>query len=778
MRKPITKVELVGFRGATVALGLDFDPQKDMTMLFGENGSGKSTILDAIDVVCNETIGSLGGISVGRNATQYLCSLGTERTSLNVTVHSGDDSWIARLQGSSVDFSGNVDKPRVDIIRRNRILALVTAQPHERYNALKHFIDTAVVERSEENLRLKLREINERMNTLVERHTSQNDQLDEVWEREGRPGGFGTALEWASDKVSSGIGELSKNLADLNAVVTSITYALDSKRLFSNALSDLESSSSALEKANKKIADSPGIDPVTSVKLIDSLSKAKEYIDADIDLDHCPTCLRSMPRNDLIKIIDNQLSELGQLITLNKMKKSAEQRLEVAKARVNSSQKSLAENAIFLVETLEGKSIKAVDDLEISWPDWSQPAVDISLLQTILNKFESIKSGIIQNRDDIQKDVNQYNSIHQWHKEIIKAAEDLKDLDRISKGLKKCFDIVHQLRIDFVDGVLATITSEARRLFQVIHPGERINLSALKMDPSQRGSVLQSGEFHDHADIPPQAVFSDSHMDTLGFCVWLALAKLEKPSETVLLLDDIFTSVDNQHVQRIIDLLAVEAPNFLQVIVATHYRLWYDRCQNAQGIQRVPLGQWNVFNGIAVQDMPPIVDQLQLAVSSAMIDRQLISSKAGILLENVLSSLTIVYRRPVPATVNNQNTLGDLFDACRRLFSRHSLTIRQDTNWNVQNSSESWQEVDVSTPFERVGRLQFIRNQVGCHFSEPGTEIPDNEVKEFGEATVALVKGLICPSCGFVASKLNHDGTALRCKCPKKAVRMTPVVIS
>jgi len=758
-------------------VAIDFDPSKDLTLLFGENGSGKSTILDALDVVCNETIGSLAGISVGRNAAQYLCSLGAERSSLEVTVHSGGDPWIARFQGQSVPVSGDAEKPRVSILRRNKILALVTAQPHERYDALKLFIDTAVVERSEENLRLKLREIDERMNALVEQLTLQQDQLNEVWESEGRPGGFGTAFEWASDKVSSGIGELSKNLADLKAVATSIDRAVDSKQLFSNASSELENSSTVLVEVNKEIANSPGIDPVTSVKLINSLSKAKEYIDVDTELDHCPTCLRPMLRNDLMTIIDNQLSELDQLKSLNDKKIRAERQLEVAKVRLADSQKSFVDNSKSLAETLHDKNIRAIDDLDISWPDWSQPTVDISLLQAILDKLKSIQSSVIQNRDELQKDVNQYSHVHQWYKGIILASENSKDLDRIRKGLKECFDIVHRMRIDFIDNVLATITSEANTLFEVIHPGERISLSSLKMDSAQRGSVLQSGTFHDHADIPPQAVFSESHMDTLGFCVWLALAKLERPSETVLLIDDIFTSVDNQHVQRVIDLLAVEAPNFLQVIVATHFRLWWDRCQNAQGIQRVMLGQWSASNGIAVQNMLRVLEQLQHAVSETVIDRQQISSKAGILLENVLSSLTIVYRRPVPATINNQNTLGDFHNACKKLISKHSLAIQQDTNWNIDDSSESWQEVDVSTAFDRVGQLQFIRNQIGCHFNEPGTEIPDNEVRAFGEATVELVRGLTCPNCGFVASKPVSDGTALRCKCHKRAVRMTPVTV-
>lgn len=56
-------------------------------------------------------------------------------------------------------------------------------------------------------------------------------------------------------------------------------------------------------------------------------------------------------------------------------------------------------------------------------------------------------------------------------------------------------------------------------------------------------------------------------------------------------------------------------------------------------------------------------------------------------------------------------------------------------------------------------------------------EIPDNEVRDFGSATISLVEALTCPNCGALATKKANDGTHLRCSCAKKAVRMTPVAI-
>jgi len=146
------------------------------------------------------------------------------------------------------------------------------------------------------------------------------------------------------------------------------------------------------------------------------------------------------------------------------------------------------------------------------------------VLQEILERLESVKEAVSQDRDNLQKDVNQYNTIKQLHTGITDTKNSANNLERIRNRLTKYHEVVHELRINFTDNVLDAITTEADRLFQQIHPGEHINLSALKMDSTQRASVLQTGTFHGQESILPQAVFSESHMDTLGFCVWLALA--------------------------------------------------------------------------------------------------------------------------------------------------------------------------------------------------------------------------------------------------------------
>jgi energy-coupling factor transporter ATP-binding protein EcfA2 len=778
MSKPITKITLNGFRGATKAFELDFDPQKDLTMLFGENGSGKSTILDAVDVVCNGTIGGLGDISVGQNPGKYLCAVGAPPATLNATVHSGVESWIGALRRNAIDVTGPANKPRVKILRRGRILELILAQPNERYKALRHFIDIGVVEQSEAALQQKISDTNRDINDKIAIKDRMLNQLENLWEAEQRPGPGTTATAWAQNKGNASVIGLTSRLARLTEVITSIQAAVNAKSTYTSKQSDSATHQDELSAVDHSIENAPSVNAATAVKLLESLDKAKAYIEAEATLNKCPTCQRPIGREELLQKVTYEFSQLSDLKKLTDRRQGIQENLAIASANLNDAQaKLIAALKTAQAAVVSGDMLEVVR-LSIQCPSWTEQRQDMSALIRICDLLDSVRLGLEEQRNAIQRDVNQFTSISEWWRGISEATGKVTELDRIQTGLKRAFDIVHEKRVAFTQGILDGIRQEADRLFQAIHPGENIGLEHLKMEEERRGSVSQSGVFHGHNDVPPQAVFSESHLDTLGFCVWLALAKREKSIQTVLLIDDIFSSVDAPHLSRVIDLLSAEAPLFQQVIVSTHYRLWWDRCQNAQGIQRIHLGQWSVGNGIVAQNMPLVTQQLRQLVGQPVLDRQAVSSKAGILLESILDDLALLYECALPRNKFNQYTLGALLNGCSKLFSKHHLSVQINANWNVDGQPENRQPSAANDAFARVNAMQFIRNQVGCHFSPPGMEIPDKIVREFGNATIDLFEALTCPNCGFLASKVNAGGTALRCSCIKQAVQMTPVKIT
>jgi ABC-type Mn2+/Zn2+ transport system ATPase subunit len=90
MSNPIQGVKLTCFRGASRMTEVHFDTKKALVMIFGENGTGKSTIIDALDLVANRHIGSLHNRSVGQQGQQkmgFLPTIGKNKKEL-VLCHS------------------------------------------------------------------------------------------------------------------------------------------------------------------------------------------------------------------------------------------------------------------------------------------------------------------------------------------------------------------------------------------------------------------------------------------------------------------------------------------------------------------------------------------------------------------------------------------------------------------------------------------------------------------------------------------------------------------
>ena len=602
-------------------------------------------------------------------------------------------------------------------------------------------------------------------------------QLDELWEQEGRPGGT-SSMAWASSRVEEGIDAIKKRLERLKQVTQAIADASAAKADYEARKAKCDQLEQELADAKESLREAPGVSAPTAVQMLESLEKAKAYIEAEASVDKCPTCQRDMARDELLRRVNTEFEQLAELKNLNDNKQRIAGWLRTARSHLAESVAKMVAAGQVLQNAVEPDDIAEIEALGLVWADWTAAPVDIDAVILAFDQAATTEAVLVEHRDQAQRDVNQFNSIKQWWTGITEADEQLADLIRIRDGLQKAHEIVHEKRIAFTQSILDDIRQEADRLYQVIHPGEAIGLEQLKMEEQRRGSVSQTGTFNGHSDVPPQAVFSESHLDTLGFCVWLALAKREAPDHTILLIDDIFSSVDATHLGRVIDLIATESSCFLQVLVATHYRLWWDRCQNAHGIQRLQLGSWSADNGMAAQDMPRVLDNLRAKVAEPVLDRQAVSSKAGILLESLLDDLALLYERSLPRNRLNQYTLGALMSGCNKLFSRHDLAVQVNANWDTEGQPDDWQATDPNAAFDAVNALQFIRNQVGCHFNPPGMEIPDNDVRSFGEATVALVEAVTCPNCGVLPTKIANDGTHLRCSCPKRAARMTPVAIA
>ncbi|MEO5582074.1 MAG: hypothetical protein ABIR66_05245, partial [Saprospiraceae bacterium] len=296
------------------------------------------------------------------------------------------------------------------------------------------------------------------------------------------------------------------------------------------------------------------------------------------------------------------------------------------------------------------------------------------------------------------------------------------------------------------------------------------------LSPRKRASLEILADFHTSSRITPQSVYSESHLDTLGVCIFIALAKKYGDGDSIIILDDLVNSVDEQHLDRFIELLHQESIHFSQVILTTHYRPWRDRYfyNRAPGgnVHFLELRNWSKEKGIRVYQSKIALQELAQSLNeSELFDRQYISSEAGRILENILDFLSLKYSCRLARKLRTDYSLRELLDSfskgLKSLMKVEHFSREKDGNLTLFNSYE------LKTILDELIGLNVVRNQIGAHFNFDGSLISDKDVIEFGNLTIRFARLLICPESGAFPSR-NISGSYWETK--SGIIRLHPLV--
>ncbi len=599
MTKRIEKITLNRFRGATATTEVTFDPNKAVVIVFGENGSGKSSIADAIDFVFNQASGSLGDRSSTR-PKDHLPAIGHSAKEIKVEIVYGGRTWTGKFTGAKIQVNEQsnlpADLPVAHVLRRSRLLNLIEASPAERYKQLQNFIDVEAVEHSEQALRDAVRE---QARTLDEKSRAKIEaerELEKFWIDEGSPGAPDQdARNWAEARTSVDLDEARAEREGSNKLIGLIDRAAQAQDSFRRAETDALQKKARVAEAQRDLSISSGAGAPDALRLVELLRDARGYLTTSPDAPACPVCEQPVSAEDLSRRIDDRLNAMTELGALRDRIETANKEQQNTAAILERDRMRMLDSARSFADALKDSGDGQLSSLAAS-------PVDAVNLPGLIEKAVKIRDALVIRRDEAQKAINQYNSINQFYCRIIECEAELLESETLRRGLEHALQIVQGKRIEFTQSVLAKVCSETNRLYALIHPDEPLGLDALLLDEKRKSSLLQVCNFEGHNDVVPQAYFSDSHLDTLGFSLWLAIAKQSSEGDTVVVLDDIFNSVDDSHLTRILDLLVGESEYFNQVIITTHNPQWRDRYAGRQipynKIHFLELHRWTRDEGI------------------------------------------------------------------------------------------------------------------------------------------------------------------------------------
>ncbi|MBI4325446.1 MAG: AAA family ATPase [Chloroflexi bacterium] len=758
---------MAGFRGATRPVELSFDTTKPVALVFGENGTGKSTIADALDFVCNRHFGSLEDRSMSAHPKSHVTSLGQDPKKLKVLVATSVGSFTAALTKDGPVVTPTAGCPEARILRRSNILQLLDAQPKQRFEALKTFIAVPGIEKSENALREAARSAKDSFDEAVRAYTQANAALEDFWAAEGKPGK--TALEWAAAEVAKDLSALEKAVKQTGHISTALQNVETALSSLDRGITELTEAKTAQTKAEEEQKKVEAKQSQQNVALVRLLQDAKSYVAARKPMPHCPVCEQGIDAENLVTRLESRISEMNELSTTANALTTAKRSVEGKQSVVDQSRKDFCQKAKVLGILLKGCSFEEVTELKIQWTDYddllshTEPsdALETKARELVL-AGQSCYQPLAERKRNDQKSIDQKNAIKghlDTHVEKLKTAASFQVLAR---KLNSALEVVSQQRKAYVEGVLAAICDEVERLFTKLHPGEGIGKVRFYLKPSAIGSLEFDAQFQTETEVPPQAYYSESHLDTLGICVFLALAKHFMTDNTIVVLDDVVTSVDGPHLDRFMDLLHEEAPAFNQVIVTTHYRPWKDRYRYARGpvakTQVIELRAWSIANGVQTDEAVTAVAELNAAVANPKLDRQSVASKAGIQLESILDFLTYQYRSKMPRQTDPNYTLGDLAAGIDSKLGKVLRVLKPGAPGQPKS------EVLLKPIIDETTAQTWVRNRAGCHFHSLGSDIPDNEIKDFGSKVVALADMIICAKCQCFPTR-RPTGSFWQCEC-------------
>lgn len=756
MSTKLKSITLKGFRGASTESTVSFASDKKVTMIFGENGTGKSSVVDAFAFVCERGIGSLDDRSGGK--INHLVSIASNPEDLIVTLKNDSSTWIAKLVGASIDVKPGSPTPPVRILRRANITRLIEAEPKKRFEELKAFISVPGIESCEDTLRKAVKNTEIQLNSHLASLLQANTGLTSYWEKEGKP--EKTALEWAVKQKAVDVSVLTANVAEIKKL-------LDRLQTFETKRTDLTTKKERLTKATEShtaaaeaLAKQESALSTESADLVTLLTDAKAYIEKRKALSSCPVCENPVARETLLDSLTKRAGQMSGLARAKALIQQQAKAVDLAKENFSSANSQLATAAKEVLAALLASKLTSLNDTVLDRKLLAAPEGEESE-DALLQRGESLSASAagvrtaLENQSKTDGAVEQKRNAIVTYLEQIESAESAKvEASALLTGLKQSLDIVEKTRKAYVAEVLKEISDEVERLYTFMHPSESIGGLRLQLKPKVQGSLELQGNFHSENAVAPQAYFSESHLDTLGLCIFMALAKKYRTPETIVILDDVVTSVDSTHLERFIKLVEAECDHFNHTVITTHYRPWRERYRyhssaNAK-MSFVELKGWTLKDGISVHTTRLAVDDLAQAVDPKSFDRQVVASKAGILLEGLFENLGLRYSLRMPLRQPPAYTLGDFMSAFDSKFLQQLRIERMDAGAVKET-------IGIKPLFDALRELAWIRNQVGAHFNLQGQEISDAEVKKFGEATLAFARALICPASGEVPNK-NRKG--------------------
>jgi len=203
-------------------------------------------------------------------------------------------------------------------------------------------------------------------------------------------------------------------------------------------------------------------------------------------------------------------------------------------------------------------------------------------------------------------------------------------------------------------------------------------------------------DFYGRGMHPPLALHSEGHQDSMGLCLYLALAeKLTEGKCMLTVLDDVVMSVDSGHRRKICRLLKTYFPD-RQFLITTHDKNWAEELKSEKVVKAsnsLEFCRWNIDTGPIISDTTELWELIDFNLKKNDVSTAAFFLRNGCerFFESACDSLgaTIRYKS------DNRWELGDFLSAALSAFKKYiKLAKTTAESWNNEEHFRAFKELD------------------------------------------------------------------------------------
>ncbi|MCL5958811.1 MAG: AAA family ATPase [Chloroflexi bacterium] len=617
----IKTIQLSWFRGAADPVSLE--PDCKSMVVYGENGSGKSSFVDGVEFVLSKgRIGHLAHEYSGKHQEKGIINTHKPQdraTELRIKFKDGSE-LKTQIKPNGLSTSSGAEtvametwEYRCTILRQDEVAQFIHDSKGAKYSALLPLIGLDQLEVIAENLR-QLAKAVETESKLIQTRT----MLTQVETKRKTVFGTDTDVEIFSrledlwQKYCTSKAPMQDMLclcADLEAAINKRIASLSADQRQHLILADVAGLRVKDNVVAVRTADadlSGAVEPLIHEKL-NVLLSANKFAGALTDETEvkCPACGQVVTVDSfrthiqaererleqVIKAFETRKAAIGSLCDTVKCLKLSFDKADVKPWRDEHSQNGLRDsfahldrvNAEVLRESCTEEDLKALEE---------------GLLPLIVAAASASQGTAPDARGhlDAQQKVGAGKAVIEAKDQAaaVKRAEALISfINHLERGVREELRQRSQTVID-------EISADVQAMWSILHPGERITDVRLYLPEEADKAIDISLKFHGAEQNSPRLTLSEGNRNSLGLCIFLAMAKRQAYTDRPLILDDVIVSLDRNHRGMIVELLE-KIFKGRQVVILTHDREWYTELRHLLGDDN----NW-VFKTLLPYDTPEI----------------------------------------------------------------------------------------------------------------------------------------------------------------------------